>query len=269
VSESAPPVAFPSYTEVVPVYEARDGANLAVVRAILEGSDIPAIVYAEHSARLGLRAASRLLLVPTSFAERARDVLRASGIREPAPPARDDLAALWSSEVVPVLAGAPAPGLASAVALRGDTLRAALFGALEAAGPRGLDVLRDIALALAVSGPLAAAREAAGYLAACEAFRDRRREMVLALGALAARGADAELALRVAVALERFRGAAETERALVPLLEHADAAVRDAAIEALFSVSGGESLGFDPDAEPAARAAAVRRWADRVGIRPR
>jgi hypothetical protein len=269
VSEAAPPVAFPSYTEVVPVYEARDDANLAVVRAILEGGDIPAIVYAEHAARLGLRAASRLLLVPTSFAERAREVLRASGVRAPAPPARDDLAALWSSEVVPAIAGAPPHSLAGAIALCGDALRAALFGALEAAGPRGLEVLRDVALALAVSGPLAAAREAAGYLAACEVFRDRRREMVLALGAIAARGADADLALRVASALERFRGAAETERALVPLLEHEDAAVRDAAIEALFSVSGGETLGFEPDAEPAARAAAVRRWSERVGIRLR
>jgi hypothetical protein len=272
VTEGRPAVALPSYTEVAKVYEARDETDLRLVRAMLEGADIPVFAYGEHLRNAAYGAVPeppRTLLVPLSFARRAIRVLHDHGVLKPAPVERDELTSFWSVEVVPALAGAPASGLAASVSLRPEPFRTALFGALEAAGPRGLEILQDLALALAVRGPRDAAREAAGYLAACEAFRERRVAYVAALGAIASRGADADLAGRAIAALERFRGSTDAERAIVPLLDHADAGVRDAAIEALFSLSGGETLGYEPDAPAAARREAILRWWDRVGRRPR
>ena len=262
VTDGGAEVAVPSYTELSRVYDARTEKDLRFAHTLIEGADIPVF---SNAARVGSHAFPYLaVLVPVDFAEKARAVLRENGLLK-TPVDEAALAAVWAKDVVPALAGGQAASLASAIALEPGPLRAAVFEGLEEAGPIGLTVLRDLALSLAARGPREPAREAAGYLAACEAFRDRRGELIAALGAIAARGADADLAARVIGAVERFLGSADAERALVPLLEHANAGVRDAAIEALYAVSGGETLGFEPDAAEDARRAAVRRWRERVG----
>ncbi|HVY61052.1 MAG TPA: DUF2007 domain-containing protein, partial [Planctomycetota bacterium] len=101
LTEGAPAVALPSYTEVVKVYEARDETDLNLVRAILEGADIPVFAYGEHvrSAAYGaVPEPPRTLLVPFSFGRRALRVLRDHGVLKPAPVERDELTAFWSSE---------------------------------------------------------------------------------------------------------------------------------------------------------------------------
>jgi len=265
--------ALPSYTELVKVYEAKDDAERDLVRALLEGADVPVFAYGEPlagagSSGIGALMGPRKLLVPVAFERKAREALTARGVIRAAPTPSDEMAPFWRAAVVPLLAGPFALGLARDLALRSEALRAAVFASLEAAGPRGLTLLADLALAFAAGGPREAAREAAGALATSEAFRDRRAGHVLSLGALVLCGADKELAARVTASLERFRGSPEAERALVPLLDHEDAEVRDAAIEALFSVSGGETLGYEPDASPETRKAAVARWRERTGGRP-
>lgn len=270
-TQAAAPIALPSYTELVMVYEAHDEADLGLVRALLEAADVPVFAWGEPFAAAAATDLAggftrRRLLVPVAFARKAREALRERGVVRPvaAAPA-DELASLWREVVAPLLAGPEATPLADLIALRGEAFRAALFGALAKAGPRAQALLADLALALALKGPREAAREAAGFLAAHEALRDRRAALVSSLGALVARGAEKDLAVRVVAALERFRGSPDAERALVPLLEHEDAEVRDAAIEALFSVSGGETLGYEPDAPLDARRAAVERWRERTG----
>jgi hypothetical protein len=265
---SAPPPARPTYTELVKIYEARSEPDLELVRAILSGGGIPAFAFGEH-----IRAtrpsfdAPRAVLIPVEFAARAADVLHQQGVIPGGVVEAADLERLWVGVVAPLLAAPHAAALAAEVGRRDAALRAALFADLERAGSRGLALLADLALALALRGPDAAAREAASHLAAAEAFRERRADLVLALGALVRRSSAADLAGRVAGMLERFRGSIEAERALVPLLDHDDAAVRDGAIEALYSVSGGETLGFEPEAPPQDRALAVARWWARLGGR--
>jgi hypothetical protein len=252
------------YTELVRIYVARDEGELALVRAILAAAGIPAYGYVEslHS-RID---EPRAVAVPVDLAARAAEVLRRQGVvaSEPDMP---DLERLWLGLVAPLLSAPHAAAFAAEVGRREPALRAALFADLERAGPRGLSLLSDLVLALALRGPDAAAREAAVFLAACEAFRGLRPGFAAALGALVRTTSPVEVARRVAGMLARFRGLGEAERGLVPLLAHAVAGVRDEAIEALYSISGGETLGFEPDAPEDERARAVERWWARVGGR--
>lgn len=257
----------PIYTELVRIYEARTEADLTLVRAILAGAGIQAFAFGEQIRLARPNVDSpKAVLVPMDDATRAAEVLRQQGVI-PGVVEAEDLDRLWVGLVVPLLAAPNAMPLAAALGRRDASFRTALFQALERAGPRGVALLEDVTLALALRGPTTAAREAAAFVAASEPLRERRPFVAATLGALVRRACPSEIALRVASMLERFRLLAEAERALVPLLEHAEPAVRDAAIEALFSISGGETLGYEPDALAEARATAVERWWARVGGR--
>lgn len=262
-----PPRPETVYTELVKIYDARNEADLQLVRAILTGGGVPAFSFGEHIRFTRPNVDSpRAVLIPVEFAARAADVLRQQGVI-PGPVAAEDLERLWVGAVAPLLAAPHAAPLAAEIGWRDGAFRAALFADLERAGARGVLLVADLALAFAARGPDAAAREAAGHLAASEGFRERRGDFATALGALVRPSSPRDVAARVAAMIERFRGLVEAERALVPLLDHADAEVRDDAIEALYSVSGGETLGFEPEAPVADRALAVARWWARVGGR--
>jgi hypothetical protein len=253
-----PPVAAVGFSELVTVYEPADLEDLDRVRGLLAAADIQFYVP-----RMTFTAPR--VQVPAELAERAKAVIAEGG--RPSPLDEKALAALWSKEVAPVLAGAPARSLASSLAVA-EALRQAVLAALGRAGARGVEVIEELGLAFVLQGPRAAAVEAAAHLAASDAARERRERFLAALGGLVAYGAERDVLERAVLVAERFRGVAAAERAMVPLLEHADAAVRDAAIEALYTISGGETLGFEPDAPPEERAAAVGRWWARLGGRP-
>ncbi len=64
---------------------------------------------------------------------------------------------------------------------------------------------------------------------------------------------------RAAAALGKLRGFGAAAP-LVALLEDPDESVRDEAIESLYVLADGESLGYEPDAPERERAAAIARW---------
>jgi hypothetical protein len=258
----------PIRADLVKIYEPRTEGDLALVRAILSSAGIASFALGEHI-RLTRPCFDTPLAIAVAAdeAERALEALRRQGV-VPAAVEGSDLDRFWLGPVAAALAAPHVGALAAEIGSCEASFRASIFARLEAAGPRGIALLEDLVLALGHRGPSAAAREAAAYVAASEALRDRRPALAAALGALIGASSPVEVALRVASMLERFRGSTEAERAIVPLLDHADAAVRDAAIEALYSISGGETLGFEPDASADQRGAAVARWRARVGGRP-
>ncbi len=275
VREGGPvaPVAGFGYADLVRLMTARTRTEALVVKAILGAADIPVTTPRHHFLEGGPVTDAFALLVPREFLARAIAVCRDRGIFETTP-AGEVLAKLWARAVVPAIeAWRPdaeaVPALGRELALVAEPVRRGLFEALGRLGPRGLGVVAELLLAFARLGPREAARESAAYLSSSDVFRPARAELLARVGELVAslRPRDTETALRACAAAERFRGVAEAERALVPLLDHEDASVRDAAIEALFSISGGETLGYEPDAEPEARRAALARWQARVGGR--
>ncbi len=271
ISDGLPPVARTTYTDLVTVYEGRSSYEVLVVRALLGAEDVPTAAPTptlEHLTSPGPIEVG----VPRELADRALRVLRERGVLPPEEARdREDLGRIWARHVAPMLEGGGEP-LARELALRDEAFRRTLYEALARLGARGLDVVARLVFAFAARGPLGAAREAAAFLASREGQNETRLDLVRRLGALAETARAPEVALRVAAAVERFRALGlglEAERALVPLLEHEDAGVRDEALEALYSLSGGQTLGYDPEAREGARREAVERWWTRVGGRRR
>ena len=70
---------------------------------------------------------------------------------------------------------------------------------------------------------------------------------------------DPNVRRRLAKTAGRFRDG-RSARILVEMLEDADASVRDEALESLYVLSGGRTLDYSPEADPAEQGVAIERW---------
>ncbi|GIW71388.1 MAG: hypothetical protein KatS3mg102_0930 [Planctomycetota bacterium] len=251
------------YVELVPVYNAADLTEAQLVKGLLESAQVPCAIEDDASGALtdaltGARLDGTDVFVPAAYVEAARRVLAAHGYAAGIDRER-------ATELVQLLEAALGGG---------EQERARFLEALEEEPSREtrLAVLRALerlphleeAIATLVRASLNAEEEGRVLedLALLVAEREMPRTLAARLAAdlaEATRSDSAARRRRAATALGKLRGVGAA-RSLVALLEDPDESVRDAAIESLYALTGGESFGYEPDAPPAERAAAVERW---------
>jgi hypothetical protein len=259
------------YTELAKVFNAPDRGTAKLVKAIFEEAQIPSVIEDDASDTLDGIVGAQLdgidVFVPAEFAERARALLDEAGIAGRFD--RREMQAFFEQEVVPALragAGAPPRALAEKLGEKGREFRHAVITALGREGAQGAQLARAL-LGEAVrleENPLVVdvpSLADAGHLG-----REAPLQVLDDLARLAADPA-APVRREVARALGFMRraGAGAT---LVTLLGDRDAAVRDEALESLYSLSGGETFDFDPDVDPAKQQAAIVRWREWVRDNP-
>ncbi len=249
-------------SDLVKVFVAENPVQANLVRSILEGVRIPVYIPSEFVRILAFDpevmdlSKGVALEIPSSTVERANEVLCAAGVVCRAEPGEVD--AVWREHVAPAVAKAEegAPDVVAVLDLNNMAVTEQIASRLGEVDRRFLEQV---------------------FLEACRQDKPR-------LAAALARTLDAhdddDLAERVtaipdgptravaATALAHLKGHTEAAiRSLVWLLEDDAEAVRDAAIEGLFSLVG-EDFGFEPDAPVEERNDAVQRWKDRVGPDP-
>lgn len=241
----------------VTVFLANDILQAQLVKSMLEGSRIGAWIQAEgtHKTWGGIdfweNKSGVGIQVAEMEEEMARKVLCLRGVVCQVTPGEVD--SLMIDHVLPAAsAGADAAkGLVGVLALNKKEVVAAVVHRLHESGEVGTRFLEAVLVEACrsgetrLTGSLAQALDEAGS----PVLPSRLTELV---------GEDGRVGAAWAIAhMKKHR--TEAMGALIFLLDDPDAEVRSEAIEGLFSLEG-KDFGFEPDAPPEKRAAAVERW---------
>ena len=259
------------YVELHKIHNVAARAEARLLKGLLEENGIPCVVEDDTIDTLDGYVGGQLdgidILVPVEFVEKARDTLAAEGIACGV----DEAQALeFFDRYVRPAAGGSEEACRTAAQMLGKQMRDFRQHVLHLLAALGRDG------ATAARGMLRAACRAPDdsplvhdIPKAIERGRFGKETPLVTVNDLARLGRDPSphVRRRVATALGRLRGAGAGPP-LVSLLSDAAREVRDEALESLYLLSGGETFGFDPEADPRTQEPAIVRWRDYVRQNP-
>ncbi len=272
------------YVELVKIHNVATVQEARLIKGLLESADVPCVVEDDVMETLHGFIPSQLdgidILVPATFGERAKELLCTEGIVCGVDPKA--VALFIEEKVKPAFGGdeAAVAVLHEALSRQNRDFRHDVVGRLARAGEPGFELARALVVRACESAadpgatPEESVEESRGPVHVDVArLVDEGRlgpkgppALVLDLARLAA---DERPVVRrcAAAALGRIRGAG-AGKALVALLDDADGTVRDEALESLYTLSSGETFGYDPDREPAKQHEAIANWREWVREHP-